>query len=82
VPVLAIRYGIRARLGLQRILVPVHLQQGSMSAAALAASIARRENSEVHLIIVCDDAEQAAGEALVSQMTPSFSPASKPSRSC
>jgi nucleotide-binding universal stress UspA family protein len=69
VPVLAIRYGIRARLGLQRILVPVHLQQGSTSAAALAASIARREDSEVHLIIVCDDAEQAAGEALVSQMT-------------
>jgi nucleotide-binding universal stress UspA family protein len=69
VPVLAIRYGIRARLGLQRILVPVHLQQGSTSAAALAASIARREDSEVHLIIICDDAEQAAGEALVSQMT-------------
>jgi nucleotide-binding universal stress UspA family protein len=69
VPVLAIRYGIRARLGLQRILVPVHLQQGSTSAAALAASIARREKSEVQLIIVCEDAEQAAAEALVSQMT-------------
>jgi hypothetical protein len=69
VPVLAIRYGIRARLGLQRILVPVHLQQGSTSAAALAASIARREKSEVQLMIVCEDADQAAGEALVSQMT-------------
>ncbi|HXA17760.1 MAG TPA: universal stress protein [Thermoanaerobaculia bacterium] len=69
VPVLAIRYGIRAPLGLQRILVPVHLKQGSTSAAALAASIARREKSEVHLLIVCDDEEQAAGEALVSQMT-------------
>lgn len=69
VPVLAIRYGIRARLGLQRILVPVHLKQGSTSAAALAASIARREKSEVQLIIVCEDVEQAAAEALVSQMT-------------
>ena len=69
VPVLAIRYGIRARLGLQRLLVPVNLKQGSTSAAALAASIARREKSEVQLIIVCDDPEQAAGEALVSRMT-------------
>ena len=69
VPVLAIRYGIRARLGLQRLLVPVNLKQGSTSAAALAASIARREKSEVQLIIVCDDPEQVAGEALVSRMT-------------
>jgi nucleotide-binding universal stress UspA family protein len=69
VPVLAIRYGIRARLGLQRLLVPVNLKQGSTSAAALAASIARREKSEVQLIIVCDDGDQAAAEALVSRMT-------------
>ncbi|HEX7679890.1 MAG TPA: universal stress protein [Thermoanaerobaculia bacterium] len=69
VPVLAIRYGIHARPGLQRILVPVHLQQGSTSAAALAASIARREKSEVQLIIVCEEVDQAAAEALVTQMT-------------
>lgn len=69
VPILAVRYGIRARLGLQRILVPVHLKQGSTAAAALAASIARREKSEVQLIIVCEDPEQAAAEALVSDMT-------------
>jgi nucleotide-binding universal stress UspA family protein len=69
VPVLAIRYGIRTRLGLQRILVPVHLKQGSTVAAALAASIARREKSEVHLIIVCEDPEQIAAESLLAEMT-------------
>src|SRR3954464_1388331 len=68
VPVLAIRYGIRARRGFERILVPVHLKQSSTAAAALAASIARREKSEVHLIIVCQDAEQAAAEALLAEM--------------
>jgi len=68
VPVLAIRYGIRARRGLQRILVPVHLKQRSTAAASLAASIARREKSEVHLMIVCQDAEQAAAEALLGEM--------------
>jgi nucleotide-binding universal stress UspA family protein len=65
VPVLAIRYGLRARLGLQRILVPVNLKQSSTNAAALAASIARREKSEVHLIIVCEEPERAAAEALL-----------------
>jgi len=68
VPVLAIRYGIRARLGFQRILVPVHLKQRSTAAASLAASIARREKSEVHLMIVCQDAEQVAAEALLAEM--------------
>src|SRR5258706_16220133 len=68
VPVLAIRYGIRARLRFQRILVPVHLKQRSTVAAALAASIASREKSEVHLIIVCEDAEQVAAEALLAEM--------------
>jgi nucleotide-binding universal stress UspA family protein len=68
VPVLAIRYGIRARLGFRRILVPVHLKQRSTAAASLAASIARREKSEVHLMIVCQDAEQTAAEALLAEM--------------
>jgi len=68
VPVLAIRYGIRARLAFRRILVPVHLKQRSTAAASLAASIARREKSEVHLMIVCQDAEQSAAEALLAEM--------------
>jgi nucleotide-binding universal stress UspA family protein len=69
VPVLAIRYGIRSRRGFQRIIVPVHLNQRSTAAATLAASIARRENSEVHLIIVCDEPERVAAEALLAEMS-------------
>ena len=69
VPVLAIRYGIRRRGGLRRILVPIHLNQRSTVAASLAASIARREKSEVHLIIVCDDADRSAAKALMDEMT-------------
>lgn len=68
VPVLAIRYGIRASRGLQRILVPVHLKQRSTAAASLAASIARREESEVQLVIICEDPERVAAEALVEEM--------------
>jgi nucleotide-binding universal stress UspA family protein len=67
VPVLAVRYGIRSRRGLQRIIVPVHLRQRSTAAAALAASIARREKSEVHLIIVCDEPERVAADALLAE---------------
>lgn len=68
VPVLAIRYGIRANRGLQRILVPVHLKQRSTAAASLAASIVGRQKSEVQLIIVCDEPERTAAEALVAEM--------------
>jgi len=68
VPVLAIRYGIRARLGLQRILVPVHLKQHSTRAASLASSIARREKSEVQLIIVCEEPERAAADGLMARI--------------
>ncbi|HXH37597.1 MAG TPA: universal stress protein, partial [Thermoanaerobaculia bacterium] len=68
VPVLAIRYGVNTRLGMKRILVPVHLKQRSTIAASLAASIARHEKSEVHLIIVCEEPEQAAAESLLAEM--------------
>jgi nucleotide-binding universal stress UspA family protein len=67
-PVLAIRYGIPSRRGLQKILVPVHLKQRSTAAAALAASIARREDSEVHLIIVCEEPERVASQDLLDTM--------------
>jgi nucleotide-binding universal stress UspA family protein len=69
VPVLAIRYGIQRRRGFGRILVPVHLNQRSTGAASLAAAIAKRESSEVHLIIVCDDGSRAPADALVAEMT-------------
>jgi nucleotide-binding universal stress UspA family protein len=68
VPVLAIRYGIPPRLGLQRILVPVHLRQSSTVAATLAASIARRLKSEVQVIIVCDEPDRSASDALLAEM--------------
>jgi nucleotide-binding universal stress UspA family protein len=69
VPVLAIRYGIQRRHGFGRILVPVHLNQRSTVAASLAAAIAKREGSEVHLMIVCDDANHAPADALINEMT-------------
>jgi nucleotide-binding universal stress UspA family protein len=69
VPVLAIRYGIQRRRGFGRILVPVHLNQRSTVAASLAAAIAKRESSEVHLIIVCDETNRAPADALIAEMT-------------
>jgi len=68
VPVLAIRYGIPRRRGFGRILVPVHLHQQSTVAATLAAAIAKRESSEVHLIIVCDEANRAPADALIAEL--------------
>ena len=67
-PVLAIRYGTKPRRGLHRIIVPVHLQQTSMPAAELAAQIAREQGSEVHLVIVCDDADLGAAEAKLAEI--------------
>jgi nucleotide-binding universal stress UspA family protein len=67
-PVLAIRYGIRKRTGMKRILVPVHLNQRSRSALDLALTIARRQQGEIHLLTVCGDDERAAAEALIDQL--------------
>lgn len=53
-PVLAIRYGIRKRSTMQRVVVPIHLAQVSDNAIRLAA----REATEVHLVIVCSDSEE------------------------
>ncbi|MBV8547563.1 MAG: universal stress protein [Acidobacteria bacterium] len=69
VPVLAIRYGIQRRRGFGRILVPVHLNQRSTVAASLAAAIAKRENAEVHLMIVCNDGNRVPADALIGEMT-------------
>jgi nucleotide-binding universal stress UspA family protein len=59
-PVLAIRYGIAKRRAMKRIVVPVHTKQTSEAAATLAASVAKRENGEVHLLSVCPDADRTA----------------------
>ena len=61
-PVLAIRYGILKRSALNRVVVPVHLQQTSQRALDLAA----REAQEIHLVTVCSDEEQAGAEEMLS----------------
>ncbi len=71
-PVLAIRYGIPRRRALRRIVVPVHLRQTSTAAAALAAAIAAREGSEVHLLIVCGDEEREAADARIAEVARLF----------
>lgn len=57
-PVLAIRYGIRKRTEIHRIVVPVHLEQTSRAALDLAVRI----GNEIHLLTVCDEKEQARAE--------------------
>jgi nucleotide-binding universal stress UspA family protein len=71
-PVLAIRYGVPRRRALRRIVVPVHLRQTSTPAAQLAAAMAKRDGADVHLIIVCNDAERAAAEARVDEVAQLF----------
>jgi nucleotide-binding universal stress UspA family protein len=61
-PVLAIRYGTPRRRGFHRIVVPVHLQQTSDAAVRLAAAIAQKEGSEIHLLILCADRDRNAAE--------------------
>src|SRR5947207_2855941 len=71
-PVLAIRYGVPRRRALRRIVVPVHLRQTSTAAAELAAAIAARERSEIHLLIVCGDEERAAAEGRIEEVARMF----------
>jgi nucleotide-binding universal stress UspA family protein len=60
-PVLAIRYGTRKRSSMDRVIVPVHLQQTSHRALELAARVA----TEIHLVTVCSDEEQVRAEELL-----------------
>jgi nucleotide-binding universal stress UspA family protein len=60
-PVLAIRYGIRKRASLKRVVVPVHLQQTSHRALELA----KREASEIHLVTVCSEDDHARADELL-----------------
>jgi nucleotide-binding universal stress UspA family protein len=61
-PVLAIRYGIRKRTALRRIVVPVHPQQMSHPALELASAMATRGGAELHLITVCERVDQQRAE--------------------
>ena len=67
-PVLAIRYGIARRRALGRIVVPVHLRQTSTAAAELAAAL----GAEVHLVIVCNDADRIAAETRLDEVARLF----------
>jgi nucleotide-binding universal stress UspA family protein len=60
-PVLAIRYGILKRATLDRVVVPVHLQQTSHRALDLAA----REAREIHLVTVCGDDDRTRAEEML-----------------
>ena len=59
-PVLAIRYGIRRRGSMRRIVVPVHLAQTTHAALELA----KRTGGEIHLVTVCNDSDRAKAEEL------------------
>jgi nucleotide-binding universal stress UspA family protein len=64
VPVLAIRYGIRKRTSMRRIVVPLHTKQKSRAALDLAATIAADERGELHLLTVCEAKERAIAQSL------------------
>ena len=68
VPTLAVRYGVKKRDRIQRMVVPVHLKQTSHAALDLAMSIARRRGVELHLITLCEESERSAAEALLDNL--------------
>jgi nucleotide-binding universal stress UspA family protein len=66
-PVLAIRYGIRRRAAMNKVVVPVHLQQTSQRALELADRVAK----EIHLVTVCSDEEQVRADELLRMLAAS-----------
>jgi universal stress protein A len=67
-PVLSVRYGIRKRGAMRKIVIAAHPGQRSDAAAVLAGAMAAREQAEVHLISVADRAGHAASEAFLDQL--------------
>lgn len=63
-PVLAIRYGIRKRTSMARIVVPVHLGQTSHRALDLAS----REGREIHLVTVCSEGDEPRARELLATL--------------
>jgi nucleotide-binding universal stress UspA family protein len=68
-PVLAVRYGIRKRSSMKRIVVPVHPKQTSQNALDLAAAIVRHDGGELHLLTICEEADRVIAETHISQLT-------------
>jgi nucleotide-binding universal stress UspA family protein len=64
-PALAIRYGIRKREEMRKLVVPIHLKQTSNAAVDLASKIAGHQSGEVHLVTICSDEEREAAERLL-----------------
>ena len=64
-PVLAIRYGVRKRGSLDRVVVPVHLQQTSHRALDLA----RKTSKHIHLVTVCSQNDRAGAEKLLRELS-------------
>lgn len=76
-PTLAIRYGIPKHRAMRRIVVPVHTRQTSNAAADLAGTLAKHQSAEVHLLIICNDADRPAAEQrlhAVASRTSDFQP--------
>ncbi|HEX7150347.1 MAG TPA: universal stress protein [Thermoanaerobaculia bacterium] len=71
-PVLAIRYGVRKRKSMQKIVVPVHFDQKSHAALELAVRVARHERGEVHLVTVCSDEDRSRAEGLLAEQAAHF----------
>jgi nucleotide-binding universal stress UspA family protein len=67
-PVLAIRYGIKKRERMNRMVVPVHMKQRSHAALDLALTVAARRGTEVHLVTVCEDKERTAAQNLLESL--------------
>ena len=63
-PVLAIRYGIRKRDSMRRIVVPVHPKQRTQAALELARAVADHEQGEIHLLTVCTETEMTEARSL------------------
>jgi nucleotide-binding universal stress UspA family protein len=63
-PVLAIRYGVRKRTAMQRVVVPAHFEQTSRAALDLAARLA----PEIHLITVCDEENTSRAEVFLREL--------------
>jgi nucleotide-binding universal stress UspA family protein len=69
--ILAIRYGIQRRPAFRKIVVPLQPNESTSTALDLAAAIASREKSEVHLLTVCGAAERQAAVQLLAAIASS-----------
>jgi nucleotide-binding universal stress UspA family protein len=76
-PVLAIRYGIKKRGALRKLVVPVNPQQRSQASLQMAKEIAAREGSAVHLLTVCSDLDRPNAEEVLAEVAAGFPSATR-----